>query len=77
MAKVRATVTIDAGVWKAVKVRAARTGQRASEVAEAALRKDLGFDLLEPTGAGNDMPEDEAMELALEAQTSVRRNQGK
>ena len=69
-------MTIDAEVWKAVKVRAARTGKRDGDVVEAALRRDLGFDLLERIWARNDMPEDEAMELALEAQGSVRRNDG-
>lgn len=76
MTKIRTTLTIDAEVWKAVRVRAARTGKRDGDVVEAALRRDLGFDLLERIWARNDMPEDEAMELALEAQESVRRNDG-
>lgn len=59
-----------------MRVRAARSGQRDSEVIEAALRRDLGFDLLERIWARNEMPEDEAMELAREAQESVRRNHG-
>lgn len=76
MTKVRTTLTIDAEVWKALRVRAARTGKRDSEVIEAALRRDLGFDLLERIWARNDMPEDEAMELALEAQDNARRDPG-
>lgn len=76
MTKVRTTLTIDEEVWKAVKVRAARTGKRDSEVIEAALRRDLGFDLLERIWARSDLPEDEAMELALEAQHSSRRDPG-
>lgn len=76
MSKIRTTVTIDAALWKAVRVRAASTGRRDSEVIEAALRRDLGFDLLERIWSRNDMSEDEAMELALEAQESVRRNEG-
>jgi len=75
VAKIRTTLTIDEEVWKAVRVRAARTGKRDSEVIEAALRRDLGFDLLERIWARNDMPEDEAMDLALEAQDSVRRTE--
>jgi len=74
MAKIRTTLTIDEEVWKAVRVRAARTGKRDGEVIEAALRRDLGFDLLERIWADNDMPEDEAMDLALEAQGSARGN---
>ena len=73
MSKVRTTLTIDEDVWRAVKVRAARTGKRDSEVIEAALRSELGFDLLERIWARNDIPEGEAMELALEAQDQVRR----
>lgn len=72
MSKTRTTVTIDTDVWKAVKVRAARTGQRDSEIVEAALRSNLGFDLLEEIWATADLSEDEAMELALEAQRAVR-----
>lgn len=75
MAKIRTTLTIDEEVWKAVRVLAARIGKRDSEVIEAALRRDLGFDLLERIWARNDMPEDEAMDLALEAQDSVRRTE--
>lgn len=68
MAKARTTLTIDEEVLRAVKVRAARTGKGDSEVIEEALRRDLGFDLLDRIWAKNDMPEGEAMALALEAQ---------
>lgn len=74
MPKVRTTLTIDDEVWKAVRVRAARTGRRDGEVIEAALRRELGFDLLERVWGRNDLSEDEAMELALEAQEAARRN---
>jgi hypothetical protein len=76
MTKVRTTLTIDESVLRAVKVRAARTGKRDSEIIEAALRRDLGLDLLEQIWSRNDVPEDEAMELALEAQESVRADTG-
>lgn len=76
MSKVRTTLTIDAEVWRAVKVRAARVGKRDSEVIEGALRRELGFDLLEQIWSRNDLPEDEAMELALEAQESARLDDG-
>ena len=73
MAKVRTTLTIDGEVLKAVKLRAARSGRGDSEVIEAALRRDLGVDLLEGLWARNDLAEMEAMDLALEAQHSTRR----
>ena len=75
MAKIRTTVTLDEEVWKAVRVRAARTGQRDSDVVEAALRRDLGFDFLERIWARAEMSEEEAMALALEAQAAVRRGE--
>lgn len=73
MTKIRTTLTIDEAIWKAVRVRAARTGQRDSDVIEAALRRDLGFDLLERLWDRSDMAEDDAMALALEAEGSARR----
>jgi hypothetical protein len=74
MTKTRTTLTIDAEVLRAVKVRAARTGKGESEVIEEAVRRDLGIDLMDRLWARNDMPEDEAMELALEAQRKARRD---
>jgi hypothetical protein len=56
-----------------VKVRAARTGKGDSEVIEEALRRQLGFDVLERLWQRNDMDEDEAMKLAVEAQHRTRR----
>ncbi|MGA7270388.1 MAG: ribbon-helix-helix protein, CopG family [Acidimicrobiia bacterium] len=73
MPKTRTTLTIDEDVLKAVKIRAARTGKGESEVIEEAVRKDLGLDLMERLWARNDMAEDEAMNLALEAQRNARR----
>lgn len=72
MPKTRTTLTIDERVLTAVKVRAARTGKGDSEVIEEALRRDLGLDLLERLWAKNDLPEDEAMALAIEAQYATR-----
>ncbi len=72
MAKTRTTSTIDEDVPRAVKVKAARTGQRDSGVIEAALRRELGFDLLDRIWARDDLPEAEAVALALEAQRAVR-----
>lgn len=73
MTKTRTTLTIDEEVLRAVKVRAARTGKGESEVIEEAVRRDLGLDLMERLWSRNDMPEDEAMRLALEAQEDARR----
>jgi hypothetical protein len=73
MTKTRTTLTIDEEVLRAVKVRAARTGKGESEVIEEAVRRDLGLDLIERLWSRNDMSEDEAMKLALEAQEDARR----
>jgi hypothetical protein len=73
MTKTRTTLTIDEAVLRAVKVRAARTGKGESAVIEEAIRRDLGLDLMERLWARNDMAEDEAMELAIEAQQKARR----
>lgn len=72
MAKVRTTLTIDQEVLRAVKVRGARTGKGDSEVIEEALRRELGFDLLERLWARDDLGERQALELAVEAQHKTR-----
>lgn len=72
MAKTRTTLTIDEDVLRAAKVHAARTGQADGEVIEEALRRLLGLDLLERLWAKNDLSEDDAMALALEAQHAGR-----
>jgi hypothetical protein len=73
MPKVRTTLTIEAEVLRAVRVRAARTGLGDSQVIEGALRRDLGLDLLERLWTGEQMDEDAAMTLALEAQRATRK----
>ena len=73
MAKIRTTVTLDEAVWKRVKVRAARSGVGESEVIERALRKELGFDLLESLWENADLTDEEAMQIAVEAQHEARR----
>jgi hypothetical protein len=72
MSKVRTTVTLDEEVLKWVKVRAARLGKGDSEVIEDSLRRDLGLELLERLWSENQMPEDQALKLAVEAQHSTR-----
>lgn len=76
MTKTRTTLTIDEDVLRAVKLRAARTGKRDSEVIEDAVRGALGLDLLDQIWKGADMNADEAMELALEAQRAARKAAG-
>ena len=68
MPKVRTTLTIDEQVLRAVKIHAARTGRGVSDVIESAVREQLGLDVLERLWARNDLPEDEALALAVEAQ---------
>jgi hypothetical protein len=73
MAKTRTTLTIDEEVLRAVKVRAARLGKGDSDVIEEARRRDLGLDLLDRLRVRTDLPESEAVDLAVEAQHSGRR----
>jgi hypothetical protein len=73
MSKVRTTLTIDESVLKAVKLRAARTGRGDSSVIEESLRRDLGLDLLERLWERNQLSEEEATALAVEAQHKTRR----
>ena len=66
-------MTLDDEVLRAVKIRAARLGRGDSEVIEASLRRDLGLDLLERLWAKNDLSEEDAAALAVEAQHKTRR----
>ena len=74
MPKVRTTVTLEEHVLRAVKVKAARIGKGDSEVIEEALRRDLGLDVLDRLWIDNDMTEEEATSLAVEAQHETRKN---
>lgn len=73
MPKVRTTLTIDEDVLRAVKVRAARSGTGDSQVIEAALRRELGLELLDGLWRRADLDESEAVELGVEAQHRTRR----
>lgn len=55
-----------------VKVRAARQGKGDSEVIEESLRRDLGLELLDRLWSGDQLSEEQAMQLALKAQHSTR-----
>jgi Ribbon-helix-helix protein, copG family len=72
MAKVRTTLTIDQEVLRAVKVRSARTGKGDSEVIEEAVRRDLGLDLLERLWQRDDIGDEQALALSVEAQHKTR-----
>jgi hypothetical protein len=72
MTKVRTTLTIDADVLRAVRIRAARTGKGDSQVIEDAVRRELGFDVLERLWQRGDLAEDDASQLAVEAQHTTR-----
>jgi hypothetical protein len=72
MRKMRTPVTLGEEVLRLVRVRAARLGKADSEIIEESLRRDLGLDLLHGLWREHQMPEDEAVDLALEAQRMAR-----
>lgn len=55
---------LEDGLLRAVKVAAARTGQREYQVVEQALRAYLGLELLERVGARPSLGERDALALA-------------
>jgi hypothetical protein len=72
MPKVRTTLTIDDEVLRRIKIRAGRAGKGDSAVIEEALRRDLGLDVLERLWERNDLAEEDANALAVEAQHRTR-----
>jgi hypothetical protein len=80
MSKTRTTVTLDEDIFRAVKIKAARTGNRDSQVIEEAIRRDLGLDdLAEIWAKVTPAPEEEGMKLAtseLHALRKERRDKG-
>jgi gamma-glutamyl:cysteine ligase YbdK (ATP-grasp superfamily) len=65
MSKARTTVTLHEDVFRAVKIKAARTGKRDSQVIEESLRRDLGLDdLAEIWAKVTPAPEEKGMKLA-------------
>jgi hypothetical protein len=74
MPKSRTTLTVDEDVLRAVRIRAARTGKRDSEVIEESLRRDLGLDVLEEIWAKvTPLPEKESLDLADAELHAMRR----
>jgi gamma-glutamyl:cysteine ligase YbdK (ATP-grasp superfamily) len=74
MSKTRTTLTIDEDVFRAVKIKAARTGKRDSEIIEESLRRDLGLDDLEDIWSRvTPVAEDEGLDLANAEVHAMRR----
>lgn len=75
MAKTRTTLTVDEEVLRAVRIKAARTGKRDSEVIEESLRRDLGIGVMEEIWARvKPLPgEDDGLALAYEELHAMRR----
>lgn len=74
MPKTRTTLTVDEEVLRAVRIKAARTGKRDSEVIEESLRRDLGLDTLEEIWAKvKPLPEKESLDLANSELHTMRR----
>jgi gamma-glutamyl:cysteine ligase YbdK (ATP-grasp superfamily) len=74
MAKTRTTLTVDEEVLRAVRIKAARTGRRDSQVIEESLRRDLGLNALEEIWAKvKPAPEKEGLELAYNELHEMRR----
>jgi plasmid stability protein len=72
MSKSRAALTLDDAVWKALRIRAARTGEHESEFVERLLRRELGLDLLDQIWAKATMEDEEAMQLACDIQAQAK-----
>jgi hypothetical protein len=74
MPKTRTTLTVDADVLRAVRIKAARTGKRDSEVIEESLRRDLGLSVFEEiwSKVKDPLSEEEAMNLAVAEQRAMR-----
>jgi gamma-glutamyl:cysteine ligase YbdK (ATP-grasp superfamily) len=73
MPKTRTTLTVDEEVLKAVRIKAARTGKRDSEVIEESLRRDLGLDELERIWARvKPISEQESLDLAYAELDAMR-----
>ena len=73
MAKEKLTVYLSADVARAMRVSAARRGIKDSDLVEEAVEGWLGIAASERSWARNaDLTEEQAMELALQAQREVR-----
>jgi gamma-glutamyl:cysteine ligase YbdK (ATP-grasp superfamily) len=74
MSKTRTTVTLEEDVFRAVKIEAARSGKRDSQVIEESLRRDLGLDALDRLWAEvKPAPEEEGVKVATAELHAMRR----
>lgn len=73
MAKRKVTLYLSDDVLRATRVSAARSDKRDSEVVEEALRKHLGFDVLDRVWARSPLGDEEAMKLAIAETHAYRR----
>jgi plasmid stability protein len=73
MARAKTTVYLDPDVLRAMRIRAARTGKRDSDVVEEALREFLGLAVIDRVRARSNLSEDEAMALANQEVHAARR----
>jgi len=77
MSKSRTTLTVDQDVLRAVRIKAARTGKRDSEVIEESLRRDLGLDALDEIWSGvTPVSEEQGLALA-ETELHAMRREGR
>jgi hypothetical protein len=70
MARIKTTLTVDEYLLRQVRVRAARTSRRDSDVLDDVLREGLG--VLERIGATANLGDEEALELASSVVHEVR-----
>src|SRR5437016_326840 len=70
MARIKTTLSLDEGLVRQIRVRAARTGRRDSDVMEEVLREGLGS--LERLRARASLPQEEALDLASDVIHEVR-----
>jgi hypothetical protein len=73
--RTKTTVYIDSELLRAVKIAAARTGKKEYMIVEEALRRFLGFELLQrvPGQTSRELDEDEALDLAYRELREARR----
>lgn len=73
MARTKATVYLDPEVLRAMRIRAARTGTRDSDVVEEALREYLGLAVIDRIRSRSDLDEEEALRIANQELHAMRR----
>ena len=77
MARTKTTVYLEPEVLRAMRIRAARTGKRESQVLEDALRQFLGLSAVGEVRVKADLVEEAAFELASDELRAARRERRK